>query len=183
MTYEDLTYNDESIQALEKYMIDYSVILSPLDGHQVKQKCSGSGQDVKTRLLKRRNNIWICLQILMGVSLFRYLLLTTAHKENIVSRILCDTFRNFGSIPRTVFYASIVGQSLFAFGFNLITHHFEKRGLLDYMTDLKTLKGLSPENYKKVKLLSSFYAFAMPKNIIIIQLLYVILYSFGIYQG
>ena len=65
-----------------------------------------------------------------------------------ISKVFGDTFRNFGPIPRTVFYASIVGQGSFAVGFEWITHYFERRRLLDYLNDMKTMKGLSPENYR-----------------------------------
>lgn len=183
MGYDEISYNDESVESLEKYLLYYYIILRPLDARNRGQKSSIDQPDMKSESARTRSVVWTFLQISMGAALLRYLLLATAHEENVVSLYLGDTFRNFGTTPRTVFYASIVGQSLFAVGFNLITRYFEKREMLDYMIDLKTLRGLSPENYRRLKFLSSLYAFAVPKSIVMIQLLYVFLYSFGIYQG
>ena len=154
---EDLEYRDESINVLEKYLLSYNIVMEPLTPRtelDQSQTSVRSGNECKKdeRVFRRNKLLWVIIQILMGFSMVRYCLLATAHTENVISRVLGDTFRNFGAIPRTVFYISVVGQGSFAVGYDLITRYFERHDLLDYLTDMKNLKGLSPENYRYGKM-------------------------------
>lgn len=86
----------------------------------------------------------------MDPTLIRYALLAASYKKssNTISMILGETFRSLGPTFRTVLYLSILGEGSFSIGIYLVSHYFESRGLLDFMKDLKSLKGLSPENYR-----------------------------------
>lgn len=147
--HEDRTYADESIDTLEKCLLNFTIIMKPLAASEKNDlplnQVSSTNEE---KIIKRRKIQWKINQVLMTIAMVRYFLLAFAHKENLMSKVFGDTFRNFGPTPRTVFYASIVGQGSFAVGFEWITHYFERRKLLDYLNDMKTLKGLSPENYR-----------------------------------